>query len=97
MIELGSVINVDTTKQEIDQDVDKVDDTNGKINPYCEIIVNKAERDDTIISQMEEWLILSNIVNYVQYKRHPKNFCNLDIRAIDQKRHKKMYNKEDKR
>ena len=52
----------------MDQDVDKIDDTNGKINPYCEIIVNKAERDNTIISQMEQWLILSNVINYIQYK-----------------------------
>ena len=53
-------------KQERDEDVDKIDDTNGKINPYHEIIVNKAERDDTIILQMEQWSILSNVVNYVQ-------------------------------
>ena len=74
-----------------------MDDTNGKINPYCEIIVNKAERDDTIISQMQQWSILSNVVNYVQYNRHPKNFHNLDIRAVDQKRHNKIYNKEEER
>ena len=95
--ESGNVINVDTTKQEIDQDVDKIDDTNGKINPHHDIIVNKAERDNTIISQMEKWLILSNVVNYVQYNRHPKNFYYLDIRAVDQKRHKKIYNKEEER
>ena len=52
-VELGSIINIDTIQQEIEQDVDKIDDTNGKINPYHEIIVNKAERDNTIISQME--------------------------------------------
>ena len=46
---------------------------------------------------MEQWLILSSIVNYMQYNRHPKNFCNFDIRAVDQKRHKKLYNKEEER
>ena len=46
---------------------------------------------------MEQWLILSNVVYYVQYKRHPKNFYNLDIRAGYQKRHKKFYNKEEER
>ena len=50
-IESASVTNIDTIKQDIDQDVDKIDDTNGEINPYHEIIVNKAERDDTIISK----------------------------------------------
>ena len=95
--ESGSVINIDTIKQEINQDVDEIDDTNGEINPYHEIVVNKAERDNTIIWQMEQWLILSNVVNYVQYNRHPKNFYNLDIKAVDQKRHKKTYNKEKER
>ena len=84
--ESGSIINIDTIKQEIDQDVDKIDDTNGKISPYHEIIVNKAERDDTIITQMEQWSILSNVVNYIQYNRHPKDFYNLDIRTVVQKR-----------
>ena len=69
----------------MDQDVDRIDDTNGKINPYHEIIVNKAERDDTILLQMEQWSILSNVVNYIQYDSHPKNFYNLDIKTIDQK------------
>ena len=46
---------------------------------------------------MEQWSILSNVVNYVQYNRHPKDFCNLDIRAVDQNRHEKLYNKEEER
>ena len=54
-IESGNVMNIDMIKQEIeiDQDLDKIDDTNGKINPFCKVIVNKVERNDTIISQME--------------------------------------------
>ena len=44
-----------------------MDDSNGKINPYYEIITNKVEKDDAIISQMKQWSILSNKVNYVQY------------------------------
>ena len=32
-VELGSVINIDTIKQEMDQDVDRIDDTNDTINP----------------------------------------------------------------
>ena len=74
-----------------------MDDTSGEINPYHKIIINKAERDNTIPPQMEQWSILSNVVNYVQYDRHPKNFHNLDVRAIDQKSHKKIHNKEKER
>ena len=50
-----------------------MDDTDGKTNPYYRIITNKVEKDDIIISQMEQWLILSNMVNYVQYDKHPKS------------------------
>ena len=66
-VESGSVVNIDTIKQEMDQDIDRIDDTNGKINPYHEIIVNKAERDNTILLQMEQWSILRNEDNYIQY------------------------------
>ena len=34
---------------------------------------------------MEQWLILSSVVNYIQYNRHPKNFHNLDIKAVNQR------------
>ena len=50
--------------------------------------VNKAERDNTILSQIEQWSILCNVVNYIKFDRHPKNFYNLDIKAVDQKNHK---------
>ena len=71
-IESEGVVDVETIKQEIDQHVNKIDDTNSEINPCHKIIVNEAERDDAIISQMEQWSILSNVVNYIQYNRHPK-------------------------
>ena len=68
-----------------------------KISPYHEIILNKAERDNTILWQMEQWSVLSNMINYTQYDRHHKNFYTLDITTIDQKSHKKIYNKEEER
>ena len=46
---------------------------------------------------MEQWSILSSVVNYIQYNRHPEDFHNLDIRVVDENRHKKIYNKEEKR
>ena len=52
-VETGNVTNIDKIKQEIEQDVDRIDSVTGEINPYCEIIVNKGERDNTILSQME--------------------------------------------
>ena len=42
---------------------------------------------------MEQWSILSNVVNYVQYDRNPRDFYNLDIKVIDQKYHRKIYDR----
>ena len=46
---------------------------------------------------MEEWSILSNVVNYIQYDRCPRNLYNVYIKAINQKRHKKLHNEEEER
>ena len=37
---------------------------------------------------MEQWSILSNVVNYIQYDRHPKDFHNLNIRPVSKERYK---------
>ena len=34
---------------------------------------------------MEQWSILSNVVNYIEYYKYPKNFHNLDIKAVNQR------------
>ena len=94
---MGSIVNIDSIKQEMDQDLDRLDDTSGAINPYHDIIVNNAERQDTMLSQMEQWSILNNVVSYIQYDMYPKNFCNFDIKAVDQRSYKKRHMKEEER
>ena len=42
---------------------------------------------------MEQWSILSNIVNYAKYDRNLRNFHELDIKAIDQKNQREMYDR----
>ena len=97
-VETGNIVNIYTIKQEREVDkLDKMDDTKGETNPYYEIVTNTVEKDDVNISQMEQWSILSNVVNYVQYDRHPKDYYDLDIKAVNLKSHKKIYNKEEKR
>ena len=78
-VESGNVINIDTLKQEIDQDeeLNRLDDTSRYINPYRELIDNNAEKVETVLLQMEQWSILRNVISYIQYNRHPKNFYNL--------------------
>ena len=70
-VESGNMININTIKQEIDQErkLNRLDDTSGDINPYSKLIVNNAERVDMILSQMEQWLKLSIAVNYIKYDR----------------------------
>ena len=90
-VESGNIINMNTLKPEIEQDqeLNKLDGTSGDINPYRELIVNNAEKI-TVLSQMEQWSILSNIVNYIQYDKNPKNFYNLNIRAANKEKYEKI-------
>ena len=72
-------------RQEIDLDIelDKMDDTSGDKNLYRKLIVNKAGKMENNLSQMEQWSILSNVINYVQYDKHPKNFHTMSVRPIN--------------
>ena len=89
-VESGNVINKSMMRQEIDQDIelDKMDDTTGNENQYRELIVNNIGKIETILSQMEQWLILSNVINYVQYNKHPKNFHIMSVRPANKMRNK---------
>ena len=66
-VETGEIINTDMIQQEIEQEkqLSRIDDMSGEINPYKEHIVNNAERTEPLMTQMEQWSILSNILNYV--------------------------------
>ena len=83
-LELGSLINKNTMKEEIDQHVklDKMDDASSDENPYRELMVNNAGKIENTLSQMEQLSILSNVINYVQYtKGIPNTFmqCQLNL------------------
>ena len=83
--ETGEIINTDVIEQEIEQgrQLDKMDDTSGETNPYKGIIINNAEKIEPLMTQMEQWSILSNVLNYVQHSRlHSMNHT-LDIKAVD--------------
>ena len=71
-------------RQEIDQDIelDKMDDTSGDKNLYRELIVNNTGKIETTLSQMEQWSILSKVINYVQYDRNHKNLHTMSVRPI---------------
>ena len=49
-VETGDIINTDTIQQEMEQEeqLNRIDDTNGETNPHQELIINSAERVDSI-------------------------------------------------
>ena len=91
-VEQESIVNIETIKQEIEDDRLDKGNNNEEENSYQNIIINEWDRDNIITSLMEQWSILRNIVNYDQIDRNPRDFYNLDIKAINQKIHRKIYN-----
>ena len=62
-VETGEIINMDMIQQEIEEEkqLNRMDDRNGEINPYRELIVNNTEKTESPMTQMEQWSILSNL------------------------------------
>ena len=71
-IEAGETINVDTIQHAMEQEeqLNKIYDMSGETNQYRELIVNNAEKIESLMTQMEQWSILSNVLNYIQHDRH---------------------------
>ena len=87
-VELDSLIKKETIRKELDSEAkkDKIDDNSGDKNPYRELIVNNACKIEKTLSQMEQWSILSNVINYVQYNKNPKNFHSMTIKPVNTNR-----------
>ena len=81
-VELGSLINKNTIKEELDADIEleRMDDNSGDENPYKELKVSNGSRVDDALTQIEQWSILSNVINYVRYSKNPKNFHSMIIK-----------------
>ena len=47
------------------------------------MIVNNAENIEPLLAQMEQWSILRNMLNYIQYDRHSKNCHRLGISTVN--------------
>ena len=89
-VETGETINPDTMQQEIEQEkqLNRMDDMNGETNPYQELIVNNAERIEPLMTQMKQWSILSNVLNYIQHDRYHAVSHTLNIMAVNKHRNK---------
>ena len=87
-VELGSLINKKTMREELDPEIelDKKHDNSGDENPYRELIVNNTCNIENTLPQMEQWSILSNVINYMQYNKDPKNFHSIIIKPANTNR-----------
>ena len=79
-------------KHEIEQEkqLSQIDDDSGEVNLYRELVVNNAEKLEIQKSQMEQWSILSNSLNYVQHRKFNSMSHSLNIKPVN--RHKMKLN-----
>ena len=71
-----------------------MDDRNGEINPYSELIVNNAEKTEPPMTQMEQWSILSNVLNHVQHSKFNSMNHTLNVRPVNRYKLKAGMGKE---
>ena len=93
-VETRDIINIDMINQEMEQEkqLSKIHDTNAEANPYKELIVSNAEKIEPLMTQMEQWSILSSILNYVQHSRFNSMNHTLDVKAMN--KYKSKHNTE---
>ena len=87
---------MDTILQETEQEkqLGKIDDTNRETNPYKELIVNNAGKIEPLMTQKEQWSILSNVLNYVQHSTFSSMNHTLDVKATKRYKSKPDVNRE---
>ena len=83
-VETGEMISTDTIQQGIEQEkqLNRINDNNGEINPYKE----KTERTESLMMQIEQWSILSNVLNYVQHRKFNSMNHTLNIKVVNRYR-----------
>ena len=69
-----------------------MDDDSGEVNPYRELVVNNAEKVEILRTQMEQWSILSNLLNYVQHSKFNSMNHSLSVKPVN--RYKTKSNEE---
>ena len=84
-VEAGRIINVDTVRHEIEQEkqLSQMDNDSGEVNPYRELVVNNAEKIEMQKTQMEQWSILSNLLNCVQHSKFNSMSHSLNIKPVN--------------
>ena len=60
-----------------------MDDDSGEVNLYRELVVNNAEKIEMQKTQVEQWSILSNLLNYVQHSKFNSMSHSLSIKPVN--------------
>ena len=92
-VEHGNNLNIETMKQEIEQEkLAKLETDKENENPYPKVVLNKVYCDENKTMQMENWSILSDNVRYMQHDERSKTPHSLDINTLDYCQYKRLYN-----
>ena len=72
-------------EQEIEweKQLDRMDDMSREINLYQDLMVSNEEKIGPLRTQMEQWSILSNVLNYIQHSRFSSMNHTLDVKAVN--------------
>ena len=97
MVEMDRKINIETMKQEIEDNrvtrhKIKEEEDETELNPYQMAILNKTSRDDTKAEQMINWSILSELIKYIDGSSCSDMIPSLTVKALDYRKHKRLYN-----
>ena len=71
-----------------------MDDDSGEVKPSREHVVNNAEKIEMQKTQMEQWSILSNLLNYVQHTKFNSMSHSLTIKPVNRYKVKPNEEKE---
>ena len=93
-VETHKIINIETMKQEIEDDQMTRNKLNEKdsteTNPYQAVILNKRNKDDIKTEQMIHQSIFSNLIKYID--KSLDMAPSLAIKPLDYRQHKRLYN-----
>ena len=72
-------------KHEIEQEkqLSQMVDDSGEVNLYRELVVNNSEKIEMQKTQMEQWSILSNLLNNVQHSKFNSMGHSLNIKPVN--------------
>ena len=96
-VEMGNSVNIETMIQEIEDDKMtrnrcKEEEDENDSNPYQMAILNKKSKDDAKIEQMINWSIFSDLVKYVVGSSCSYAIPSLNVKPLDDRKHKRLYN-----